>query len=436
MVAIIKTGHSLQRILNYNENKVKEGVARFISASNYPIDAEKLSFNQKLNRLLKQAALNENVTRNSVHVSLNFDPSERLSDGQLKAIADAYMQKIGFGEQPFLGYQHFDAGHPHIHIVSVKIRPDGSRIDTQNIGKNQSEKARKEIEISFGLVKAGGLKTRQYDLKSAYAKKVQYGKSDSRRAISNVLDAVLNTYKYTSLPELNAVLKLYNVLADRGSESSKVYLNKGLLYRIIDDHGKFVGVPIKASSFYNKPTLKFLQEKFSGNDAARQSHKARTKNTIDLALLKQKPESLEMLIKMLEKEGINTVLRQNADGIIYGITYVDHHTKCVFKGSGLGKQYSAKAIQERYHKGDQAERKLILVDTKEQAGSQKNIATPTETSPALIKAIGPAKHSIGIDVLPKALDVMMVPEFNNSYVSYQLKGKNKKKKRKRISDNQ
>jgi hypothetical protein len=96
MVAIIKTGHSLHRILNYNENKVKEGVARFISASNYPIDAEKLSFNQKLNRLLKQAALNENVTRNSMHVSLNFDPSERLSDGQLKAIADAYMQKIGF----------------------------------------------------------------------------------------------------------------------------------------------------------------------------------------------------------------------------------------------------------------------------------------------------------------------------------------------------
>ena len=56
------------------------------------------------------------------------------------------MEKIGFGEQPYLTYQHFDAGHPHIHIVSVKVRADGSRIDTQNIGRNQSEKARKEIE--------------------------------------------------------------------------------------------------------------------------------------------------------------------------------------------------------------------------------------------------------------------------------------------------
>ncbi len=50
MVAVIKTGHSIHRILNYNENKVKEGIASFIAAENYPIDAEKLSFNQKLNK--------------------------------------------------------------------------------------------------------------------------------------------------------------------------------------------------------------------------------------------------------------------------------------------------------------------------------------------------------------------------------------------------
>lgn len=97
MVAVIKTGHSIHRILNYNENKVKEATADCISASNYPMDAEKLFFNQKLNRLLKQAALNENVTRNSVHISLNFNPNEKLSNEQLKDIAETYMQKIGFG---------------------------------------------------------------------------------------------------------------------------------------------------------------------------------------------------------------------------------------------------------------------------------------------------------------------------------------------------
>ncbi len=33
--------------------------------------------------------------------------------------------------------------------------------------------------------------------------------------------------------------------------------------------------------------------------------------------------------------------------MIFGITYVDHRTKCVFNGSDLGKQYSAKGIQKR-----------------------------------------------------------------------------------------
>jgi hypothetical protein len=116
VVAVIKTGHSILRLLNYNENKVKEGAATFLGAQNYPINPERLTFSQKLNRLILQAALNENVTRNSVHISLNFDPSEKLSGECLQEIAEVYMDKIGLGDLPFLIYQHFDAGHPHIHV--------------------------------------------------------------------------------------------------------------------------------------------------------------------------------------------------------------------------------------------------------------------------------------------------------------------------------
>jgi Relaxase/Mobilisation nuclease domain len=433
MVAVIKTGHSIHRILNYNENKVKEGVAECISAANYPMDVEQLSIKNKLNRMLNQAALNENVTRNSVHISLNFDPSEKISNKQLKGIADTYMQKTGFGEQPYLVYQHFDAGHPHIHIVTIKVRADGSRIDMQNIGRNQSEKARKEIEIAYGLMKAENIKMKQYELKSAYTQKVQYGRSDSRRAITNVLDAVLTSYKYTSLPELNAVLKKYNVLADRGSESSRVYQHKGLLYRILDDDGNSIGVPIKASSFYNKSTLKYLEARFHLNETAMQSHKARVKNTIDLALLKQPNQSLQGLIKTLEKEGIDTVLRQNANGIIYGLTYVDHQTKCVFNGSALGKAYSAKAIRERCSQSVSIDDKVTLkAGEKEQLSQGQNNAMPMQLP--LSKEHKVVEQSTLILTIGKALDTLMQPEYAQNYLPYQLK--KKKKKRKRISNNQ
>ena len=77
MVAIIKTGHSIRSIFNYNENKVTQGDARMYWRRKLPNGyLEKMSSALKLNLLLKQLELNENVTRNSVHISLNFDPSE------------------------------------------------------------------------------------------------------------------------------------------------------------------------------------------------------------------------------------------------------------------------------------------------------------------------------------------------------------------------
>jgi Cu/Zn superoxide dismutase len=428
MVAVIKTGHSINRILNYNENKVKEGKAAFIFAGNYPIDTEKISFIQKLNLLLGQASLNENVTRNSVHISLNFDSTEKLSNEKLKEISGSYMKRIGFGEQPYLVYQHFDSGHPHIHIVSLKVRADGTRIDTNNIGRNRSEKARKEIENDFGLVKAENMKSKPYELKSAYTQKVQYGKAESRRAIANVLDGVLNTYKYTSLAALNAVLHQYNVLADRGSEGSRVHLNNGLFYRILDEKGSAIGVPIKASLFHNKPTLRFIEGKFAANEIARQPFKARVKNAIDLALLKQSKKSFESLVTALEKEGIKAVLRQNKDGIIYGLTYVDHKTKCVFNGSDLGKQYSAKGIHERCsHTNDSKQNqdaKFHYAIKHQEPQNQANHNTPNSFKDIL------AAPNTG-----KAIDDLIQPTPTSSYVPHQLK-KNKKKKRKNISNNQ
>jgi hypothetical protein len=89
----------------------------------------------------------------------------------------------------YLVYQHHDSGHPHIHIVSVKIDADGKRIETQNIGRNQSERARKEIEKEFYLVKADGRKQQQIqNLKPAMVS-ANYGKVETKRAISNILQA-------------------------------------------------------------------------------------------------------------------------------------------------------------------------------------------------------------------------------------------------------
>lgn len=435
MVAVIKPGHSMHRIFNYNENKVKEGVAECIGAENFPLNADEMSLKIKLGYLLKRIELRENVKRNSVHISLNFDPSEtHLSKEKLMGIANVYMQKLGFGEQPYLVYQHHDAGHPHIHIVTTNIQSNANRIDLHHLGIRKSEPARKEIEKMFGLVVADAHARREaFRLKPIDVKKVQYGRTETKRAITNVLDAVLLKYHYTSLPELNAVLKQYNVLADRGSEQSRIFQGGGLVYRILDGDGNPIGVPIKASDFYNKPTLKFLEENYTLNDAKRQPFKSRVKNEIDRLFIIKTP-TLDELVKQLERKGIHVALRQNDSGLIYGITYVDHQTKAVFNGSVLGKQYSAKAIQERCRF-----KETVKPDLLPQPG-QKTASTsfPAQSAKPDITTALQDTNTVPVTIAGgDILDSLLQPEQATDYIPGQLKKKSRKKrKRKNISNNQ
>ncbi|WP_231635055.1 hypothetical protein [Pedobacter sp. PACM 27299] len=68
-------------------------------------------------------------------------------------------------------------------------------------------------------------------------KQVKYGRLSTKRQISNVLAGVINEYKFTSLAEFNAVLKQFNVIADRGKEDSEMFQNKGLIYSLVGVNG-------------------------------------------------------------------------------------------------------------------------------------------------------------------------------------------------------
>lgn len=419
MVAVIKTGHSVRSIFNYNENKVKEGKAHCIGEGNYPMDVSRMTPAMKLGRLQHQNALNGNVKRGSVHISLNFHPSENYSPEKLMEIARTYMEKIGFGDQPYLVYQHHDAGHPHIHLVSIKVRADGSRIDMQNIGKNQSEKARKEIEAAFGLVRAEEAKKEVFSsLKPVPAIKAQYGKMESKKVMTAVLSSVVSSYKYTSLAELNAVLQLYHIKADRGSENSRVFASGGLLYRIVDQGGKPVGIPIKASDFSMRPTLAFLERKFALNNSERAFEKKRIRSAVDSAFF-GKDLTLDRLVSLLEKEGISTVLRKSDAGLLYGLTYVDHATRCVFNGSALGRNYSAKAVLERCSAADGKE----PLQTAGEVLENSTVFSEKHSSESMMQGIS-----------TKGLEELIRPEWQADYVSGKFKGRRKKRKKKGRSD--
>src|SRR5450432_104318 len=114
MVTRIKTSKSLSQALNYNEQKLKQGKAELLSASGFLKEINQLSFYDKLWHFQRLTSLNERATTNTLHVSVNFHESEKLDNDVLIQIADTYMNRIGFGDQPYLVYRHHDYGHPHV----------------------------------------------------------------------------------------------------------------------------------------------------------------------------------------------------------------------------------------------------------------------------------------------------------------------------------
>src|SRR5690606_27146613 len=161
-------------------------------------------------------------------------------------------------------------------------------------------------------------------------RKAEYSRMPTKRAISNVVTAVIRSYRFTSLAELNAVLHQFNVTVDRGKEGTKMHRHRGLVYSIIDGRGDRIGIPFKASSLPGKPTLPNLEKKFERNTERRKPHKDALKQRIDKVMNSYEIFTKATFIAELAKENIHVVFRQNQQGMIYGITYVDNKNKVVF----------------------------------------------------------------------------------------------------------
>ncbi len=298
-------------MLHYNENKVTEKQAKLILSSRFATDIGGLSFSQKLQRFENRTMLNGRVKTNAMHISLNFDAQDKLSDAQLQLIAAAYMERIGFGDQPYLVYKHTDAALSHVHITTTNIKADGERIDTHNIGKMLSEPAKKYLEIEYGLVKAEGRAlSNALGIKAADIEKADYGKVPTKRTITNIVNAGIRTYKFTSLAEMNAILRQFNIRADRGGEKTEMFQKDGLLYTMVNQHGEHIGVPIKASAIYGKPTLANLEKVFEQNIDRRKIFREPLKDAIDKIFQKYTAITKATFIAELAKQNINVVFRQ------------------------------------------------------------------------------------------------------------------------------
>ena len=152
MVAKLISGKSIRGVLSYNEQKGKEDQAKLICISNFARTTD-LSFKAKLDRFKFLIKKNPRAKTNAIHISLNFDPSEKPDQTTLGQIATDYMEEIGFGNQPYLVYQHFDAAHPHVHIVTTNIQENGKELTSITSVKPNPRKPGKKLKLLMAWFK-------------------------------------------------------------------------------------------------------------------------------------------------------------------------------------------------------------------------------------------------------------------------------------------
>jgi hypothetical protein len=307
---------------------------------------------------------NRNTEKHTLHISLNPDPKDTVSDDKFREMAEEYMREMGYGEQPFVVFKHTDIDRSHIHIVSICVDEEGKKI-SDKFEKMRSMNLCRELERKHGLIPATDKERNQND---QVFRPVDYRAGDVKSQIASVVRHLPNYYQYQTLGEYNALLSLFNITTEKVEGELQGKMRQGLLYIPLNEKGERAGHPFKASLFGKNAGLPALELHFAKCKEALKDHptKPTIKAVITIALKSTSDE--QAFKKQLGEQGINVVVRRNDAGRIYGMTFIDHNSKTVWNGSRLAKELSANTFNNYWNDN-------IKPEIKERTTQQAKIST-------------------------------------------------------------
>lgn len=349
MVAKINRGVSLYGALAYNWQKVDGNTAKIIAGNRMMTDIAgypQNSMQDTIYAFQRYLLANKNTDKPILHISLNPTLDDNLTESRFAELAWEYMQKMGYGDQPFIVFLHEDIDRRHIHIVSTCVNEKGEKIDDA-YEWNRSMRACRELERKFVLQQVAD---KRKELLAPYLRKADYRDGDVKRQIGNILKSVFSTYRFHSFGEYSALLSCFNIEAKqiKGEYDGTPY--NGIIYTMTDDSGRAVCTPVKSSLLGKRFGYQGIQKRAGYNLREYKAKKWQPKIVNDVALARHGCRGgRDGFVRLLASRGIDVVFRENDDGRIYGVTFIDHKNKEVYNGSRLGKEFSANAFEKLFN---------------------------------------------------------------------------------------
>lgn len=347
MVANIRSGSSPGGALYYNKEKVDRDEAEILYWQKMlePFDKHgRMDVDACMESFRPYLEANCRTTNTVFHVSLNPSPEDKLTDEQLREIANEYMQKMGYGNQPYIVFKHKDIDREHLHVVSLRIDENGRKL-------SHDYEARRSMDILRSLEQKYGLHPSvkgQEQTDREGLRKVNYPEGNVKQQVSSVVRSCLRNYKCSSYGELRTLLEQFNVSVEERTGTIDGRNYAGIVYGAMTEDGYGVGTPFKSSKIGKDVGYRALQKYY-------EKSKCQLKEEGALDRLRQcvwdamSPyNTRDEFRRLLKADNIDAIFRINPVGRIYGVTFIDHKAGIVANGSLLGKEFSANAFDELY----------------------------------------------------------------------------------------
>lgn len=422
MVADIHIGNNLYGALAYNQEKIDVGLGKILETNRVfvPTDGQ-FSVGDCMRDFERAMPLQVTTTRGIIHISLNPHPEDKLTDDQLADIGREYMERLGFGGQPYMIFKHEDIDRQHLHIVSTRVRSDGTLISDKN-NYEKSKKITDYLERKYGLHPKDKKQGEAWQLSL-----VDASRSDLKKQVANVLKPLGTMYKFQSLGEYRALLSLYNIGVEKVEGNNQGHKYTGLVYSALDADGNRVGKPLKSSLFGKYYGIEALEQtmKKSGEEIKAGGQVAKTKALVSASLAGSRTGD-EFRVDLQEK-GIDLILRYGNGERLFGVTFIDHNSRTVLNGSALGKEFSANALSSRFADFSTASREDLQPVPSEPA---KEVLRPSVQFDPDDKQAATVKGYSGNDSPMGSLLSVLTPEPDQQEANEPISKRKKKKKRK------
>ena len=330
MIGKIIKGKSFQGCLSYVMGKTGAAVVGINMDGNDPYSLA--------NEFSLSWQLRPKLIHKVCHVILSLSPEEHLNNDSWQIAIAQYLKEMGFTNNQYVAVKHTDKeNHEHIHLVTSRVRMDGSVV-SDSWDWTRSQDVIRKLEHDFGLtaVPSSWQSDRQEQTKSQIDKELETGKATVKRQLADKIDATLVTA--ASLPDFIEQLNLEGIAVrvDRDRKGKP----KGIAY-------KFDGVSMAGSSVgkaYSLPRI--LKRLESVPEQGIHPNIPDTVSHISQVIREQVQVGMTMpqLIEQLRNLGVDAHVKYTRTKKIKGISYSLGSNS--IQGNELGKEYSWGGLQK------------------------------------------------------------------------------------------